>query len=142
MMIPEPVRELLDGPNYAHLTTLMEDGSPRSSVVWIWRDGDQVVIPTEATNFKGKDTERDPRVSISLVDHVNPYRMAALRGRVVEVRPHDDFALMDQIAQVYTSQPYPGHDFELSYYVIDVISAYERNLGGFTHDPGKELKNS
>jgi PPOX class probable F420-dependent enzyme len=136
--LPEAVRDLLDGPNYAHLTTLMPDGSPRSSVVWIWREGDRVIIPTDATNFKGKDMQRDPRVSISLIDHENPYRMAALRGRMVEVRPHDDFELMDRIAQVYTSRAYPDQNFELAYFVIDVLSCYERNLGGFTHNPDRE----
>ncbi|TVR76705.1 MAG: TIGR03618 family F420-dependent PPOX class oxidoreductase [Sphaerobacteraceae bacterium] len=135
--IPAKVRDLLDGPNYAHLTTLMEDGSPRNHVVWIWRDGDQVIIPTGAENFKGSDMRRDPRVSISLVDHQNPYRMASLRGRVLEVRPHDDFELMDQIAHTYTSQPFPDRNFELAYFVIDVLSAYERQLGAYTHHPGE-----
>jgi PPOX class probable F420-dependent enzyme len=135
--LPAEVRELLDGPNYAHLTTLMPDGSPRSHVVWIWRDGDRVIVPTDVENFKSKDMQRDPRVSVSLVDHENPYRMASLRGRVVEIRPHDDFDLMDQIAHKYTSRPFPDRNFELAYFVIDVLSAYERKLGGYTHNPGE-----
>lgn len=135
--IPDEVRDLLDGPNFAHLTTLMKDGSPRSHVVWIWRENDQVVICTDADSFKGWDMQRDSRVSISLVDHQNPYRMASLRGRVVELRPHDDFELMDQIARKYTSQPFPVRDLQLTYFVIEVLSAFEQTLGGFTHNPGE-----
>jgi PPOX class probable F420-dependent enzyme len=111
--IPDEVRKLLDGPNYAHLATLTKDGSPRNHVVWVWREGDRVIISTSPDNIKSRDMERDPRVSLSLVEHDNPYRMAAIQGRVIESRPHDDFELMDRMARSYTSQPFPERDLEL-----------------------------
>lgn len=133
--IPPDVRELLDGPNYLHLTTLRADGAPRNHVVWGWREGEYVIIATDPENAKAKDMDRDPRVSISLVDHEDPYRMAALRGAVVEVRPEDGLQLMDQLARKYTSAPFPDRGISLIYYVIAVTSAYERTLGGYTHNP-------
>jgi PPOX class probable F420-dependent enzyme len=133
--IPTGVQQLLDGPNYAHLATLMADGTPRSHVVWIWREGQSVIVPTTTGNAKARDMERNPRVSISLVDHENPYRMASIRGTVVETRPHDEFELMDQIARKYTSRPYPDRSVEMVYFVMQVTHAYERTLGGFSHAP-------
>jgi PPOX class probable F420-dependent enzyme len=135
--IPHDVRELLDIPNYLHLTTLRPDGAPRNHVVWGWREGEQIIIATSPENAKAKDMDRDPRVSLSLVDQEDPYRMAALRGEVVEVRPHDDLELMDRISHKYTSVPFPGRDAYLVYYVIAVTSAYERTLGGFVHKPAE-----
>jgi PPOX class probable F420-dependent enzyme len=135
MSIPAEVKEMLDGPNYGHLTTLMSDGSPRNHVVWVWREDDRVVVATSPGNSKAKDMDRDPRVSISLINQEDPYQMAALRGRVVDVRPDDRLRLMDQIAHKYTSAPFPDRDISLVYYVIAITSAYERTLGGFVHRP-------
>jgi PPOX class probable F420-dependent enzyme len=133
--ISDAVRELLDGPNYAHLTTLMTDGSPRNHVVWVWREDDRIIVATSTGHFKAQDMDRDPRVSISLINQEDPYQMAALRGEVVEVRPHDGLKLMDRISHKYTSNSFPDRQSELSYYVIAVRSAYERKLGGLVHQP-------
>jgi hypothetical protein len=113
----------------------MPDGSPRNHVVWVWREGDRVVIATSKGHRKAQDMERDPRVALSLYDHLDPYRMAALRGEVVEIRPHDNLELMDRISYKYTSNPFPDRHSELSYYVVGITSAYERKLGGLTHRP-------
>jgi PPOX class probable F420-dependent enzyme len=89
MSIPlsNEVRALLDGPNFAHLATLMPDGSPQSVPVWVGREDDRVLVCTGEGSLKGKNTRRDPRVSLSIVDFHDPYREAQLRGRVVERRP-------------------------------------------------------
>jgi PPOX class probable F420-dependent enzyme len=62
------IRQLLDGPNFAHLATLMPDGSPQSVPVWVGRDADRVVICTSENSLKGRNTRRDPRVALSIVD--------------------------------------------------------------------------
>ena len=133
--IPEEVRELLDGPNYAHISTLQEDGSPRNHVVWIWREGDHVVVPTSRGQRKARDLDRDPRIGLSILDQDDPYQMAAIRGQVLEVRSGDDHTLMDRIARKYTGAPFPGNDPDLVYYVIGVTSAYQRTITGFSHNP-------
>ncbi len=48
---------------------------------------------------KAKDMRRDPRVALSLTDITNPYRIAAIRGRVVEVRSDERCRYMDPISQ-------------------------------------------
>ena len=61
------VRALLDEPNFAHLATLMPDGSPQSAPVWVGVEGDQVLVATGEGSLKAKNTRRDPRVSLSVV---------------------------------------------------------------------------
>src|SRR6185369_10139209 len=109
MAIPlsNDVRALLDSPNFVHLATLMPDGSPQSVPVWAAREGDRILICTGEGSLKAKNTRRDPRVAISVVDFHNPYREAQLRGRVVELRPDGDFKYMDAISHKYTGKPFP-----------------------------------
>jgi len=57
------IRALLDGPNFAHLATLMPDGSPQSAPVWVGREGDRILICTGEGSLKAKNTRRDPRVA-------------------------------------------------------------------------------
>jgi PPOX class probable F420-dependent enzyme len=109
MAIPlaNEIRALLDGPNFAHLATLMADGSPQSVPVWVGREGDRILICTGEGSLKAKNTRRDPRVSLSIVGFEDPYQEAQLRGRVVERRPDGDFKYMDAISHKYIGKPFP-----------------------------------
>jgi PPOX class probable F420-dependent enzyme len=98
---------LLDSPNFAHLATLMPDGSPQSVPVWVGREGDRIVICTGETLLKAKNTRRDPRVALSIVDFHDPYSEAQIRGRVVERRPDPDLKVMDPISHKYIGKPFP-----------------------------------
>jgi len=93
--IPDGVRALLDAPNYVHLSTLRRDGTPRNWVVWVGLEGDHVRVCSTDFSWKSKDMRRDPRVGMSVVDFANPYRMASLQGRVVDIRPDEGCAYMD-----------------------------------------------
>src|SRR5580704_8201783 len=101
------VKQLIDRPNFAHLATLMPDGSPNATPVWIGRDGDNVIVCTGENSLKGKNTRRDPRVALSVVDFKNPYEEVQIRGRVVERRPDPDVKVMDPISLKYTGKPFP-----------------------------------
>lgn len=100
-------RALIDRPNFAHLATLMADGSPQSVPVWVGREGDRLVVCTSEGSLKGRNTRRDPRVALSIVDLADPYEEVQLRGRVVERRPDPDLAVMDPISHKYTGKPFP-----------------------------------
>jgi PPOX class probable F420-dependent enzyme len=99
------VRDLLEAPNFVHLSTLRTDGSPRNHVVWVGLEGDRVLVCTYEGYAKAKDMKHDPRVGLSVYDLDNPYRMAALEGRVVEIRPDPHYEQMDRIAHKYTGFP-------------------------------------
>ena len=65
MTLSNETKQLLDGANFAHLATLMPDGSPQSVPVWVGREGDRIVICTGENSLKARNTARDPRVAIS-----------------------------------------------------------------------------
>src|SRR3954463_13305548 len=133
--IPPAVRELLEAPNYAHLATLRADGSPRSHVVWVGLEGERVLVCTSDTSWKAKDMRRDPRVSLSVVDALNPYRMAALQGRAVEERPDEGCRFMDPISIKYTGERFPSRGADRICFVISVELAGQVTLG-LRHAPG------
>jgi len=133
--IPAEMRQMLDAPNYVHLSTLRGDGSPRSWVVWVGLEGERLLICTDDSTWKAKDMRRDPRVALSLVDSTNPYRMAAIQGRVVEVRLDPECRYMDPIALKYTSAPFPYRGRGRVCFVIEVIHAGTRFLDWLTHRP-------
>src|SRR5262249_23833555 len=101
------IRQLVDRPNFAHLATLLSDGSPHSDPVWIAREEDRIVVCTSENTLKAKNTRRDPRVSISIVDVDDPYNEVQLRGRFVEHRPDADLKVLDLVSRKYTGKPYP-----------------------------------
>jgi PPOX class probable F420-dependent enzyme len=135
--IPDDVRELLDAPNYVHLSTLRADGSPRNHVVWIGVEGDRLLVCTSDWTWKAKDMRRGPRVGLSVIDLVNPYRMAAARGRVVEERPDEGCRYMDPISRKYTNAPFPSRGPDRLCFVIAVEKARAHMLT-FAHDPARE----
>jgi PPOX class probable F420-dependent enzyme len=110
--LADNVKQLLDRANFAHLATLMEDGSPHSTPVWVGRDGDRIIVCTGAKSLKARNTHRDPRVALSMVDFHDPYREVQLRGRVVEQRPDPELKLMDAISMRYVGKPFPMRAYE------------------------------
>jgi Pyridoxamine 5'-phosphate oxidase len=72
IVLSNDVRQFVEGPNFAHLAAIMPDGSLHSAPVWIGREHDLLLVCTEADSLKGKNTLRDPRVPISMVDFVDP----------------------------------------------------------------------
>ena len=133
--IPDDVRELLEAPNYVHLATLRADGSPRNWVVWVGLEGDHILVCTSDATWKAKDMQRDPRVGLSLTDSANPYRMAALQGRVVELRRDEGCHYMDPLSIKYTGAQFPSRGPDRVCFVIAVQNVTRRTLR-FVHNPG------
>jgi len=106
------ITQLVDRPNFAHLATLMPDGSPSSTPVWVGREGDRLLVGTSEGSLKARNTRRDPRVALSIVDFHDPYMEAQLRGRVVERRPDPELKIMDPISQKYIGKPFPMRSYE------------------------------
>ena len=106
MKLSYDAKRLLDGANIAHLATLQPDGAPRVEPVWVERDGDLVLMTTDAGTLKGRNIEADPRVAVSIVDFDNPYEQLLIRGRVVDLRPDEDLAFLDSLSMQYTSRPF------------------------------------
>jgi PPOX class probable F420-dependent enzyme len=136
--LSDDVKSLVRGANFAHLATLMPDGSPQNAPVWVDLDGDRILICTGEGSLKARNTKRDPRVAISIVAYDNPYVEAQIRGRVVERRPDADFAVMDPVSRKYTGKPFPMRDNPAQRLVL-VIEADRVRFTRlpFVHAPGR-----
>jgi PPOX class probable F420-dependent enzyme len=133
--LPNDVRALLEGANFAHLATLMPDGAPHSVAIWAGLEGDDVVFFTQEGSLKASNMAKDPRVAISITDHDNPYRTAQLRGEVVEVRGAEAAnELADQLALKYTGEPFPYKPPTSRLYVVAVHKVRSTELP-FEHRP-------
>jgi PPOX class probable F420-dependent enzyme len=126
--LSDDVKHLIDGRNFAHLATVMSDGSPHSVPVWVGREGDRIIVTTDEGSVKSGNTRRDPRVAISIVDMADPYSEAWLRGRVVERRPDPHFKYTDSISQKYIGQAWPLRDLATILLIIEVDKAHYEKL--------------
>ena len=136
MPIPlsDDIKHLIDGRNFAHVATIMSDGSPHSAPVWVGREGDRIFIVTEEKSLKTRNTRRDPRLAISIVDTDNPYIEAQMRGRVTEWRPDTDLTYTDQVSKKYVGQAWPYREMAAVALFIEIDKAhYERQP--FDHVP-------
>ena len=106
-MLHEKTRELATGKNFAVLTTLMPDGSPQSHVMWVDADDTHLYINTEIHRRKFRNIERDPRVTVTVIDSDDGYSFVEIRGRVVETiggqRARDH---IDELSQRYFGREY------------------------------------
>ena len=108
MALDPEIRRLFDEPNFGHVSTLMPDGSPQATPVWVGTLDDYVAFYKEASSIALRNLRRDPRIAISIVASDNPYRCGYLRGRAVEFREGDEAERwLDQRAARYTGKPYP-----------------------------------
>ena len=130
------VRRLLDAPNFAALSTLMPDGSPKVEPIWVGREGDHLLIATDQRGLKGKNIELDKRVALAITDFENPYEQALIRGRVIETRDDNDLLVLDALSHQYLDKPFPRRKWSSRVvYVVeaDVARYYKSPL---EHTPG------
>ena len=99
--IPESHADILDKPAFAHLSTLMADGSPQSSAVWVDTDGSTIVVNSAEGRLKDRNIRRDPRVAISVTDPENPYRSLMIGGRVAWISNEGADDHIDRMAKKY-----------------------------------------
>ncbi|MBW4718875.1 PPOX class F420-dependent oxidoreductase [Saccharothrix obliqua] len=105
----EVTRALVDGRNYATISTLNKDGSPHSCVMWIARDGDDLLFSTVRGRVKERNLARDPRASVTLWDKENPETYVEFRGTVA-ITDDEGRALVESLALKYLGEPYPPED--------------------------------
>jgi PPOX class probable F420-dependent enzyme len=89
---------------FANLGTLMPDGSPQVTPVWIDYDGKYILFNSALGRVKDKNVRRDPRVSVSIQDPDNPYRYLEIRGRVVEITQAGADDHINKLSQKYLGQ--------------------------------------
>jgi PPOX class probable F420-dependent enzyme len=108
--IPDNYLDLFRKPAFAHLTTLMPDGSPQVSPVWCEYDGTYVVINSAKGRQKDRNMRRDARVALAISDPDNPYRYLQVRGKVVDITEQGADAHIDKLSHKYMGKDYPYRD--------------------------------
>ena len=107
MALDPKVVALLSRPNFAHLATLMPDGSPNVTPVWIGVRGNNILLGSGESSLKIRNLRRDPRLALSVVDFHDPYEEVQIRGRVAEFRDDSKFEIMDEISRKYIGKEFP-----------------------------------
>ena len=108
IQLSESAIRLIDGRNYAVLATINADGSPQTSVMWIGRDGDDVLFSTVEGRLKHRNMVRDPRVSVTVIESADPETYVELRG-VASMTPDIGRAFDTGLSWKYDGQD-PGED--------------------------------
>lgn len=95
------VKRLFREANFATIATLMPDGSPHATVVWVDLEGDRILVNTAEGRVKPRNVRRDARVAVSIFSMQNPYASASIRGRAVELRHEGADEHIDKLANKY-----------------------------------------
>lgn len=107
-VIPEKYADLFEKRAFANLATLMADGSPQVTPVWVDLDGEIIRVNTAKGRVKDRNMRRDPRVSMAIADPDNPYRYLQIRGRVIEMTEQGADDHIDKLAMKYMGkEKYP-----------------------------------
>ena len=95
--------QLFREPNVAQLSTLLPDGSPHVSPVWVDIDDDEglILVNTVRGRVKERNVNMDPRVGISVARSENPYEMVSATGRVVAASKEGAEEHIDKLSKKY-----------------------------------------
>ena len=103
--IPSDYLDLFDKRAFASLATLMPDGRPQVTPVWVLYEPPYVVVNTTRGRVKDENMRRNPRVAVEVRDPDNPYRYVTVQGRVARISEEDGREIIDKMAKKYH-----GHD--------------------------------
>lgn len=105
--LPENVVKLLQQPFLAHVCTMMPDGSPQVTPMWVDTDGEHILVNTADGRTKTHNVRRDPRVAVSVADPENPITGAVqVRGTVTEITAEGADDHIDRLAYKYTGSAF------------------------------------
>jgi PPOX class probable F420-dependent enzyme len=123
------VRALLDPANCAVISTLNEDGSITSSVVWISLEEGELAVNGTTTRRWAANLERRPGITLVVFPAGDPYEYVEIRGVAAGSRTDAD-AHADRLAQKYLGVERftggrPG-EVRLKYVISPAVVRYEK----------------
>src|SRR2546423_14967017 len=99
--LTEKQKVFLENPFVGVVTTLREDGSPHSTVVWVdVEESGDVSFNPALGRAKPRELEHDPRVALLVLDPNDPYKWVALDG-TAELTTEGADAQIDRLAKKY-----------------------------------------
>jgi PPOX class probable F420-dependent enzyme len=99
--IPDEYRDLFTKKSFAHLATLMPDGSPQVTPVWIDLAGDKIRVNSARGRVKDRNVTKNAKVALSITDPDNPYRHISVRGQVASISEKGADEHIDAMAKKY-----------------------------------------
>lgn len=100
--IPAAYMDLLQQKTtFAHLATVMKDGSPQVTPVWFDFTNGHVRVNTAKGRVKARNLHEGARVAMSIIDPDNAYRYLQIRGQVVRATEEGASAHIDSLAKKY-----------------------------------------
>jgi PPOX class probable F420-dependent enzyme len=106
-IIDSSISKIFEEKNFAFLATVMKDGSPQVTPTWVDIDKSDgtVLVNTAKGRTKHRNVSTDPRVAVSVIDVSNPYRMVAIRGKVIEqINGKEADQHIDKLAKKYLGE--------------------------------------
>ena len=101
---PENYLDLFDKKAFGSFTTIMPDGSPQTSPVWVDYQNGHIWVNSAEGRQKDKNVRRDARVAVAIIDPDNPYRYVEVRGKVNEITNDGADTHIDKMAKKYLGQ--------------------------------------
>ena len=123
MTLPDELLELLRGPSTCYIATLMKDGSPQLTQVWVDTDGEHVIVNSVDTHLKVRNLRRDPRVAVTISDPAHPGGFYQVRGRAISITEEGGPEHIEMMAQKYTGGSYPWYGGRDQVRVVITIEA-------------------
>ena len=123
---PEKYLDLFEKKSFGAFTTLMPDGSPQTTPVWVDYQNGDLWVNSALGRQKDKNVRRDPRVAVTIIDADNPYRYVEVRGRVKEITQTGSDEHINAMAKKYLGQdlyPFRQPGEERVLYKIEIVKA-------------------
>lgn len=119
--IPDDMVDLFEKPTFAHLATLLPNGAPHVTPVWVGYDAEanRVLVNTERGRQKERNVQRNPSVGLSMTEPDNPYRYLSITGEVVALTEEGARDHIDQLARRYTGEDY-GNPVETRRVIMEI----------------------
>jgi PPOX class probable F420-dependent enzyme len=102
--IPSQFLDLFQKKAFGSLATLMPDGTPQVTPVWVDYDGKRVIVNSARGRRKDRNMKAGASVAVAIMDPDNPYRYLEIRGRVAEVTEQGADEHIDRMAKKYLGQ--------------------------------------
>ena len=128
--IPDDFRDLFEKKTFAHLATLMPDGSPHATPVWVDYDieSDRLLVNTERGRQKAENVQGDGRVAVSMTDPDNPYRMLSVRGEVADVTTDGAREHIDELAKRYMGEDEYSNPIETERIILTIAPEHVTHM--------------